>query len=245
MSTHRVHWTAAAILVVLSLIVLRIGNVFAVGAQPSTTIELAVGCNNLVLTSSAGTPTVEVAAAIEPSAALQAIWRFENATQRFHGFSPASPAASDLTAVSRLDPVFICMHAPGKLRQPALGTSPPPMSHGGPVRDYVSLIDNLRALGAIVMPAGPVSQPFFSVPGQTIRVDGGQVHVFEYPTEAAAAAEARTISPDGGTVGRTSIMWIAPPHFYAVGRMIVLYVGTDSAIVRLLEAALGAQIAGR
>ncbi len=40
----------------------------------------------------------------------------------------------------------------------------PPIT-GGPVTDYVSLIDNLRAAGATVEPAGDISQPFFSVKG--------------------------------------------------------------------------------
>ena len=42
----------------------------------------------------------------------------------------------------------------------------PIVSHGGPVDDYVSLVDNLRAAGATVDPAGTVSQPFFAPQGQ-------------------------------------------------------------------------------
>ncbi len=43
----------------------------------------------------------------------------------------------------------------------------PIVSHGGPVEDYVSLVDNLRAAGATVDPAGTVSQPFFAPQGQS------------------------------------------------------------------------------
>ena len=129
------------------------------------------------------------------------------------------------------------------------GASPPgagtPASHGGPVIDYVSLVDALRAAGATVEPAGEVSQPFFSVIGLADTVNGAPVQVFEYADEAAAAAAAATIAPDGGAVGTTSVLWIAPPHFYRAGRLLVLYVGDDAAVTGLLDGALGPQFAGR
>ncbi len=121
----------------------------------------------------------------------------------------------------------------------------PPPSHGGPVTDYVSLIDNLRAAGAIVEPAGEVSQPFFSVNGQVITVNNGDVQVFEYADTAAADAEAAFVSADGSSVGTTMISWVAPPHFYKTGRLIVLYVGDNTAVINVLEAVLGSQFAGR
>ena len=39
-------------------------------------------------------------------------------------------------------------------------TTTPIVSHGGPVKDYVSLVDNLRAAGATVDPAGTESADF-------------------------------------------------------------------------------------
>ena len=43
------------------------------------------------------------------------------------------------------------------------GSNPTPIiSHGGQVDDYVILVDGLRAVGATVVPAGTVSQPFFT-----------------------------------------------------------------------------------
>ncbi|MBI2847770.1 MAG: hypothetical protein HYX83_01195 [Chloroflexi bacterium] len=125
---------------------------------------------------------------------------------------------------------------------------PPAVSHGGPVKDYVSLIDNLRAVGATVEPAGEVFQDFFSVTGRAIMVNGENVQVFEYPGESLANAEASTISPDGSTIttkDRAIIVdWIAAPHFYKAGRVLVLYVGDGASVVDLLEAALGPQFAG-
>lgn len=121
----------------------------------------------------------------------------------------------------------------------------PTTSHGGPVRDYVSLIDQLRAHDATVTPTGEISQPFFSVKGQAITVNGEQVQVYEYPTADAANAESARISPDGGTVGNTHIDWVASPHFYKAGKVIVLYVGSSDAALQPLTTVLGPQFAGR
>ncbi len=125
------------------------------------------------------------------------------------------------------------------------GQQPPVVSHGGPVTDYISLIDNLRAAGATVEPAGEITQPFFSVKGQIITVNGGSVQVFEYTDTASADAEAALVSPDGSSVGTTMIGWVAAPHFYRAGKLIVLYVGDSTAVTGALEAALGPQFAGR
>jgi hypothetical protein len=114
-----------------------------------------------------------------------------------------------------------------------------------PVTDYVSLIDSLRAAGATVEPAGDISQPFFSVKGNVITVSGEDVHVFEYADADAADSEATTVSPDGSSVGTSMIGWVARPHFYKAGKLIVLYVGDSKAVTDVLESVLGTQFAGR
>ncbi len=122
---------------------------------------------------------------------------------------------------------------------------PPPPTHGGPVKDYISLVDNLRATGATVEPAGELTQPFFSVNGRVIVVNGGDVQVFKYADAAAAEAEAALVSPDGSSVGTSMVAWVAPPHFYRADRLIVLYVGDSTDAIDVLEAVLGQQFAGR
>ena len=112
-----------------------------------------------------------------------------------------------------------------------------------PVDDYAGLIYSLRAVVG-VEESGEVSQPFFSVAGNSITVDGEVIQVFEYPDVQSADTEAATISPDGSTIGTSSVAWVDTPHFYKKGRMIVLYVG-DTELTDLLEGLLGEQIAGR
>src|SRR5688572_14043333 len=94
------------------------------------------------------------------------------------------------------------------------GEPPPVTSHGGPVRDHVSLVDNLRAAGLRVDPTGPVSQPFLTASGETLHVDGETIQAFEYPDEGAAAKDASSVSSDGSKIGNAIVDWVGPPHFY-------------------------------
>jgi hypothetical protein len=122
-------------------------------------------------------------------------------------------------------------------------------ANDGTVTDYVSLIDNLHKAGATVVPPGEVTEPFFTIKGEVIMVNGGYVEVFEYEDAAAANAEAARISPDGFSVctptGDVSVGWVAPPHFYRAGKLIVLYVGESQAVTVVLERVLGPQFAGQ
>ncbi len=124
-------------------------------------------------------------------------------------------------------------------------TTPVAESHGGPVVDYVSLIDTLRAGGATAEPAGQITQPFFTPTGQVITIIGADVQVFEYPDEAAVGAEAALVAEDGSSIGTTMVNWVEAPHFYRAGKIIVLYVGSDAGVMAALEAAMSPQFAGR
>jgi len=119
------------------------------------------------------------------------------------------------------------------------------VSHGGPAVDYVSLIDNLRANNATVIPEGEIEQPFFSVTGFSIQVNGASVQVFEYNSAEDAEADASLVSPDGSSIGTSMPFWVDDPHFYYKEKIIVLYVGDEPAIEELLESVLGIQFAGR
>jgi hypothetical protein len=121
----------------------------------------------------------------------------------------------------------------------------PTVSHGGPVEDYVSVIDSLRGAGATVEPGDEVEQVFFTVIGQIIKVNDLDVQVFEYETADAMEADAAQVASDGSSIGTSMVTWMAAPHFYKTGRILVLYVGDDQAILDLLEGALGPQFAGR
>jgi hypothetical protein len=107
----------------------------------------------------------------------------------------------------------------------------------------VKLTDALRMNGQSVEIGDPIDQPFFSVPGQIIMVNGEDVQVFEYPDLTAAAANVAQISSDASSVGTSMISWVATPHFYALDRVIVLYVGDNQAVVDALNQVLGQPVA--
>ena len=92
--------------------------------------------------------------------------------------------------------------------------------------------------------ANPIQSAVFAVPGSVYTVDGDDLQVFEYRNESAASADASRISRDGGTVGTSAIAWIAPPHIFRKGPMIVIYLGSHARIRDALAAELGSQIAG-
>ncbi len=116
------------------------------------------------------------------------------------------------------------------------------------VVDYASLIDNLRQAGAVVEPQGEASPYFLSAKCMVVTVNGGNVTVWEYDDAAAADTEAAYISPDGCSINTGTrvvlIDWIASPHFYKAGKLIVLYVGENEAVTVVLERVLGPQFAG-
>jgi hypothetical protein len=112
------------------------GGTFAVTAGQTTTltvrnrsggttgqteqIQLFSGCNNVTVTWPNGTATGTVVQGIQPASILIAIWRFDNAAQRFVGFSPIPNAPNDLVTVDRAQPVFICTNGGGSLTRPVI-----------------------------------------------------------------------------------------------------------------------------
>ena len=108
-----------------------------------------------------------------------------------------------------------------------------------------ALTEALRASGAKVETGDLIEQPFFSVKGQIFQINGADVQVFEYESVEAAEAEAELVSESGSTIGTSMVSWMAAPHFYKSGRVIVIYVGDDASVVSLLQGALGDQFAGQ
>ncbi len=115
----------------------------------------------------------------------------------------------------------------------------------GEVEEMVDLVEALQAEGAQVEMGEAIQQPFLSVPGQIVQVNGADVQVFEYASAEDMGVEASQVTEDGSPIGTSTITWIAPPHFYRSGRLLVLYVGEDTAVIELLESVLGPQFAGR
>ena len=123
--------------------------------------------------------------------------------------------------------------------------TPPHSASKAKSTELAQLTEKLRALGATVtVTKEKVSQPFFSVPGRIIKINGEALQVFEYATPSAVDVDASRVSADGTTVGTSQPTWMATPHFFKSGKLIVLYVGGNQTVVDLLRNAQGNQFAG-
>ena len=127
----------------------------------------------------------------------------------------------------------------------SLAAGPDVTAEPDSVQDKTALVDSLQNAGATVEEGNPLSQPFFTPEGSILKVNGADVQVFEYESMESMEEEASQVMPDGGSIGRSMIAWMDTPHFYKAGRIIVLYVGSDEAVLGLLEKVLGPQFAGR
>jgi hypothetical protein len=102
------------------------------------------------------------------------------------------------------------------------------------------LVAALKAAGLTLDPAGPVQQPFLT--GSGTAFNRGAVQIFEYADAAAAGQDAAKIKPDGSVAG-TNVGWLAQPHFYRSGRLLLIYLGADAPTLNTLSVVLGAPFA--
>jgi hypothetical protein len=121
---------AVGLVVVVVALVIRSNSV--VWAQPvasialpppRSTVQLYAGCNNLALSFPDGTASQTVVQAVTPAGVVEALWRHNAAQNRFEGFSPAAPQASDLLTVNLWDAVWLCISGPSS---PSPLPPPPP-----------------------------------------------------------------------------------------------------------------------
>jgi len=191
--------------------------------------------------------------------------REEHEMGRLKGFAAILGVAAVMVGVAACgngaEPTPLSDEVPTQAPPTVGGTAPtdsnpptmPIVSHGGPVKDYVSLVDNLRAAGATVDPAG-TAWDYFAPQGQVLTVNGGRVSTFEFASAKEANAGAEGVSASGDSIVRvdsatgmgvaSSVLWEVPPHFYKAGKLIVLYVGCDSDVIDVLQETVGSQIAG-
>ena len=162
--------------------------------------------------------------------------------------------AAEPTSLSDEEPTLAPPTVGGTTPTDSIPPTTPIVSHGGPVKDYVSLVDNLRAAGATVDPAGTGSADFFAPQGQVLTVNGERVETFEFASAEEANAAAEGVSASGDSISRSdsetgmgvasSILWEKPPHFHKAGKLIVLYVACDVDVINLLQETMGPQFAG-
>jgi hypothetical protein len=130
----------------------------------------------------------------------------------------------------------------------ACGTpSPSPSSSGAPVPSdavvssslessptdpITGLVAGLQAAGADVRRTGGIGTEPLGGQGIGLCVAGQEVMAYVFPTPQQREAIAARIDPSDPThVGSTTIgEWTGKPKFWQAGRIIVLYLGSDSTV---------------
>lgn len=104
------------------------------------------------------------------------------------------------------------------------------------ITDAESLAAYLRKNKVSLLEQGPIISPRMSVPGyEYTPVSGGTLQVFKYPTDADALADVAKFER-----GRDIRQ---PLHLYRKRDLVVLYLGDDPRIERVLMQVLGARLA--
>ncbi len=105
-------------------------------------------------------------------------------------------------------------------------------------------VKQLQARGPTVTLLKTYNQTLlFTAPLRLFQVNHAQVSVYEYANERATQTEAAKISPGGDRIGNAIVAWWIAPHFYQVGKLLVLYVGSERPTLALLRSILGAPCA--
>lgn len=92
----------------------------------------------------------------------------------------------------------------------------------------------------------PMEKGYFTAPRQNFKVDLGEFHVYEYPSDQKEnlISDIRKITDNGMLINGEKITWAKTPNFYKKGRIIVLYDGDNKDMLLLLESILGAPFIG-
>jgi hypothetical protein len=105
-------------------------------------------------------------------------------------------------------------------------------------------VEELREKGAEAEAGEELEQPFFSVIGTSVNLNGESVQIFEYDTAETMESDAVLVDASGSSIGTSMVSWMGTPHFFKKGRILALYVGDNAETLELLESTLGPQFAG-
>lgn len=108
-----------------------------------------------------------------------------------------------------------------------------------PVRNALELSDALQRAGFAVTWMGPIEHPALDTPGQRLQIDGTEVQVFEFDSEAERSRMAGKVDGNGNLQGAPLADWQGQPHLWATERLLVTYPGLEGGTVLLLSALLG------
>ena len=96
------------------------------------------------------------------------------------------------------------------------------------------IVEDIRSRGVSLVEVDRAMHEFFSVSGHAFAVEGGgEIHIYEYRSEASATLDASKIEAKRST---------DPPHFYQRENIIAVYTGRDLTVEAALTDVLGSQL---
>jgi hypothetical protein len=117
----------------------------------------------------------------------------------------------------------------------------PDSAQGYGIEEFLA---ELREQGVEAEKGDSVEQAFFSVIGSYVNFNNESMQVFEYDSAETMESDAVLVDASGSPIGTSMVSWVATPHFYKKGRILVLYVGDNTETLKVLEGVLGQQFAG-
>ncbi len=150
------------------------------------------------------------------------------------------PTAMPLPSTTFVVPTLAPSATPQQVPQTG-GTSTAPAP--GSVDTYAGLLAALSNMSFLtVQQQGIVQQPYFNVKAQLLTINGQQVQVFEFNSVSDREDAQNMISSTGNAIGGYLPNFVSTPHFWSSGRLLVLYVGQQDAVIGALNKVLGPQI---
>ena len=98
--------------------------------------------------------------------------------------------------------------------------------------DAATVVEQLRARGLNVQPAGTARQRRLSQPGRAYIIGTGTLEIYEYRSEAAAVLDVRQID-------QADLSPAPTVHIYQGRNLIVLYFGNDLDVEQALDDIVG------
>jgi hypothetical protein len=178
---------------------------------PGGTKQLYSGCNNIGISFPNGTASLAVIQAVTPVGAVDAMWRYNAALNKFEGYSPAFPQASDLLTVDFMDAVWLCMvQGLAAVQPPPAVVLPPPVlpvCNAPAVASFVANPSTITAGQASTLNWGAVTD------ADTLTIDQGigQVTGPVLVSPTATTTYTLTATGCGGTATYTVTVTVNPP----------------------------------
>lgn len=135
---------------------------------------------------------------------------------------------------------------PAAWRTPA---SNPAEQRSNQLQRAADLVDALARHGLAFDAEGQQEMEYLPTPAWIYRRGEQTLEVHEFPDATQATRTLARISPNGRVIrqedgSRMAVEWLGSPHVYQAGRLLVIYVGSDEAVLAALETIMGPQRAG-